>query len=171
MDTNVNQNIRLIRERQNSVGQLGALRQSVSLLDAVAIIVCVVVGAGIFKAPSIVAANAGNGSLALVVFGGWRRHGFETLVEYMSPVFWLFFLLTGISVFVLRHKEPERPRPFRVPFYPLTPVLFCAVSAYMLWSCVAYTGLGALVGLAVLLLGLVVLWLANNFGKRFDPVE
>jgi amino acid transporter len=104
-------------------------------------------------------------SLGLVILGGWRRRGFDTLVEYMSPVFWLFFLLTGISLFVLRHKDPNRRRPFRVPLYPLTPILFCAVSAYMLWSSVAYTGLGAFVGVGVLLAGFMVLLASRILAK------
>lgn len=96
-------------------------------------------------------------ALCLVGFGQWQRKGFETLVEYTAPVFWFFFLLTGISLFVMRRKDPDTPRPFRVPLYPVTPILFCLASAYMLWSSVAYTGLGGLVGIGVLLVGVVVL--------------
>src|SRR3546814_2078457 len=75
----------------------------------------------------------------------------------LSPVFWLFFLLTGIALFVLRIREPGRERPFEVPLYPLTPVLFCLTSAYLLYSSINYTGTGALVGVAVLVLGLPLL--------------
>ena len=105
-------------------------------------------------------------ALGLVAFGEWRRKGFETLVEYTAPVFWLFFLLTGVSLFVLRRKDPDTHRPFRVPLYPLTPVLFCAACAFMLWSSVAYTGVGGLAGIAVLLLGALVLLLSRGFTER-----
>lgn len=97
-------------------------------------------------------------TLALIVLGAMTRRGFETMVDYTAPVFWLFFLLTGVSLFILRKREPETPRPFRVPLYPLTPLLFCAASAYLLYSSVAYTGTGALVGVAVLFAGALV-WL------------
>ena len=96
-------------------------------------------------------------AMALVLLGTLTRKGFETMVEYTAPVFWLFFLLTGASLFILRRREPEAPRPSRVPLYPLTPFLFCITSAYLFYSSVAYTGLGALVGLAVLAVGAVVL--------------
>jgi APA family basic amino acid/polyamine antiporter len=33
------------------------------------------------------------------------------------------FILVALGVIVLRAREPERPRPFRVPLYPLTPIL------------------------------------------------
>ena len=92
-------------------------------------------------------------ALALVGLGGLTRSGFETMVEYTAPVFWLFLCLTGVALFVLRRRDPARPRPFRVPFYPLTPLVFCATSGYLVYSSLAYTGLGALVGVAVLATG------------------
>jgi len=72
------------------------------------------------------------------------------MVEYTAPVFWLFLFLTGVALLVLRRHDPGRPRPFRVPFYPLTPLAFCATSGYLVYSSLAYTGLGALVGVGVL---------------------
>ena len=60
----------------------------------------------------------------------------------------------------MRHREPERERPFRAPLYPLTPLLFCLTCAYLLYASLVYTGLGALVGVAVLLIGVPVVWLA-----------
>jgi len=92
----------------------------------------------------------GTVALALVALGGLTRRGFETMVEYTAPVFWLFLFLTGVALLVLRRHDPGRPRPFRVPFYPLTPLAFCATSGYLVYSSLAYTGLGALVGVGVL---------------------
>ncbi len=95
-------------------------------------------------------------ALALVSLGLFSRNGFETMVEYTAPVFWFFFLLVGISLFILRKKEPHVQRPFKVPLYPLLPIVFCLTSAYLLYSSVVYTGLGSLVGIAVLLAGLLL---------------
>jgi basic amino acid/polyamine antiporter, APA family len=120
---------------------------------------------GIWHGPSNTPRNAllfqGAISLVLVLFGTLAHKGFVTMVEYTAPVFWCFFLLAGLSLFVLRLKEPEASRPFRVPFYPFTPLLFCLTCAYMLQSSVAYTGIGALVGVAVLLAGALILVLAR----------
>jgi amino acid transporter len=101
-------------------------------------------------------------ALALVLLGTVTRKGFETMVEYTAPVYWFFFLLTGVSLPVLRLREPGASRPFRVPFYPVTPLLFCATSAYLLYSSLAYTGVGALVGLAVLGVGALLLPIARS---------
>jgi len=98
-------------------------------------------------------------ALALVGLGAFARDGFEVAVEYTAPVFWLFFLLVGISLFVLRRRDPDLPRPFKVPLYPVLPLLFCATSAYLLYSSLAYTGRGALVGVAVLAIGGLLLLL------------
>jgi amino acid transporter len=92
-----------------------------------------------------------------VGLGTVTRQGFQTMVEYTAPVFWLFFLLTGVSLLVLRVREPDTPRPFRVPLYPLTPLVFVGLCAYVLYSSIAYTGPGALAGLAVLGTGGVLL--------------
>jgi amino acid transporter len=96
----------------------------------------------------------------LVAFGAFARNGFENMVAYTAPVFWLVLLSTGVSLFVLRRRDPQRPRPFRVPLYPLTPLLFTAASAFMLYSSLAYAGLGAALGVAVLALGVPVYLLA-----------
>ena len=103
-------------------------------------------------------------ALALIAFGALMRQGFETMVDYTAPVFWLFFLLTGMALFVLRWREPELARPFRVPLYPLLPLAFCASSAWLLYSSLAYTGLGALVGVGVLAAGVPLLALALRRG-------
>jgi amino acid transporter len=96
-------------------------------------------------------------ALLLVAIGGFARDGFKTAIDYTAPVFWFFLLLVGLSLFVLRMREPTRERPFRVPLYPLLPALFCATSLYLLYSSIAYTGFGALVGVAVLAAGALLL--------------
>ncbi len=101
-------------------------------------------------------------ALALVGLGSLTRNGFETMVEYTAPVFWLFLCLTGVALFVLRWRDPARPRPFRVPLYPLTPLAFCVTSGYLVYSSLAYAGLGALVGVAVLAAGALGLALTKG---------
>lgn len=96
-------------------------------------------------------------ALVLVGLGAFARDGFQLAVEYTAPVFWFFLLLVGLALFVLRVREPEHPRPVGVPLYPLVPAIFCLTSAYLLYASVAYTGLGALVGIGVLAAGGLVL--------------
>jgi len=95
--------------------------------------------------------------LSIIGLGSFTRDGFETMIEYTAPVFWFFLLMVGLSLFVLRKKEPGRNRPFRVPLYPLTPLIFCLSTGYLLYSSIAYTGFGALVGIGVLCVGAILL--------------
>jgi APA family basic amino acid/polyamine antiporter len=94
----------------------------------------------------------------------WERYfgGFATLVAGTAPVFWGFFLLTGISLFVLRLRDRGRQRPFCAPLYPLTPLLFCAMCLYMLYSSLDYAKALALIGLVPLALGLPLYWLGRR---------
>ncbi|MGH7509893.1 MAG: APC family permease [Gemmatimonadales bacterium] len=111
----------------------------------------------------------GTIALWLVGFGSLARSGFEAMVAYTAPVFWLILLATGVSVLVLRRREPSVARPFRVPFYPVTPLLFCAFAGYMLHASVAYAGRGALLGLAVMLLGIPILTFARTRAAASAP--
>ena len=95
--------------------------------------------------------------ILLVGLGTYTRDGFITMVDYSSPVFWLFLSLSGFAVILLRRRHPEYPRPFRVPLYPWLPLVFVASCLFVLWSSLAYVRLGALLGVAVLALGGVVL--------------
>jgi APA family basic amino acid/polyamine antiporter len=104
---------------------------------------------------------------ALLLVGlGSAGDGFRAMVEFTAPVFWLFFLLTGIALFVLRRRDPQRARPFRVPFYPWLPLIFCASSAAMLYASLSHVSQQALggvnaawVGVGVLAAGAVLLLL------------
>jgi APA family basic amino acid/polyamine antiporter len=122
-------------------------------------------GLGVWSARGENPANAfllqGAIALALVLLGSFNRNGFQTMVDYTAPVFWFFMLLVALALFVLRWREPEQPRPYRVPLYPLTPILFVLTCTYMLHSSIAYTGYGALFGVGVLVVGLPLLLLGN----------
>ena len=106
-------------------------------------------------------------STALVAFGALSRDSFQSLVEYTAPVFWAFMLLVGVSLFVFRWSEPNRARPFQVPLYPVTPLIFCVTSGYLLYSSLVYTGAGALLGVGILLAGIPIF----HFGQRCTPVK
>jgi amino acid transporter len=96
-------------------------------------------------------------ALALIFGASFARESFESVVEFTAPVFWFFILLIGISIFILRKKNPDQEIPCPVPFYPVLPIIFIATVAWLLWSSLAYSGWGALFGVACLGIGAVIL--------------
>jgi amino acid transporter len=121
--------------------------------------------------PRIAMLVQGAIALALVIFGAFQNAGFKGLVEYSLPVFWSFFMLTGIALFVLRAKEPRAERPFSVPGYPFVPGIFVLTCGYLLYSSLAYHGRHALVGVGVLAVGAVIMLFANRARKAVPDAK
>ncbi len=106
-------------------------------------------------------------ALALIALGTIEKAGVQTMVEFTAPVFWLFFLLTGIALFVLRQREPQMRRPFRVPFYPILPLVFVGTCGYLLYSSVTYAqSKNALHWGAYLMAAGFVAWLVARIWRR-----
>ncbi|HZH71308.1 MAG TPA: APC family permease, partial [Mariniphaga sp.] len=103
----------------------------------------------------------GSIALILIFFGAWSKKSVETMVDYTAPVFWLFLLLTTVSLFVLRKKNHGKETAYKVPLYPFTPLFFIAACLFMLYSSLAFTGKGALVGAGFLLVGIPLYLLAS----------
>jgi len=103
-------------------------------------------------------------ALSLVVLGAILKGGFEGLVLYSAPVFWGFFLLTGVSLFVLRAKEPRR-HGVRVPGYPFVPAIFVLSCAYLFYKSFGLPRQACFVGLGVLAVGAVVMLFAERARK------
>jgi amino acid transporter len=96
-------------------------------------------------------------ALLLVLFGSFTQSGFNTMVEYLTPVYWLFLSLSSVALIILRRRFPEVSRPVKVPLYPLLPLLFFGLCLYMLYSSLTVVGFGAFLGIGVLLVGVVLL--------------
>jgi APA family basic amino acid/polyamine antiporter len=81
---------------------------------------------------------------------------FEQLLTYVVFVGWIFYALGAACVFVLRRTQPDAARPFRVPGYPWTPLLFIAAAAALVGNTIATQPGRAAIGIAVVLLGVPV---------------
>ncbi len=77
-------------------------------------------------------------AIALVLLGMQEGDGFSTMVEFTAPVFWGFLFLVGVGVMWLRQTDPQADRPFKVPLYPLLPLVFCAACAWLTYSSISY---------------------------------
>ena len=100
---------------------------------------------------------------ALVVQGIWAgiltlSGSFDTLTDYVIFGSWIFYGLTTASVFVFRRRMPDAVRPYRAWGYPVVPVLFLLVTAFLLINTLITTPVQALIGLLLIALGLPVYW-------------
>jgi amino acid transporter len=77
-------------------------------------------------------------SIGLIALGTQEADGFSAMVEFTAPVFWGFLFLVGLALLRLRQTDPDTTRPFKVPLYPLLPLIFCAVCAWLTYSSVTY---------------------------------
>jgi APA family basic amino acid/polyamine antiporter len=74
---------------------------------------------------------------SLLLQGGWASvlalsGTFETLTDWVIFSSWIFYGLCGFAVIRLRKTEPGLKRPYRVPFFPVLPWMFCALSLALL---------------------------------------
>jgi amino acid transporter len=101
------------------------------------------------------------------------RAGFERLVVFTAPFYWGFIALVGIALIVLRSRGGTSGATYRVPFYPLTPIVFALTSSAMVYAGIDYAiknrsieaGWAAVVVAAGLIVGCID-WRARRTGIR-----
>jgi len=78
------------------------------------------------------------------------------LLLYTSLAYWVFSGLTAAAVIVLRLRDPQHERPFRVWGYPIVPILFIVASLGMAISVAVNDMPNALVTVAILVVGAII---------------
>lgn len=111
--------------------------------------------------------------LDLKIDWGFYRGGFFTLFAGTAPVFWIFFLMTGFSMFALRARDPNVPRPFKLkaPWYPFLPMIFCGMCLFGFYAAMRYAGWVSLLGFIPLFLGLPLYWLSGTSPQPSETAE
>jgi APA family basic amino acid/polyamine antiporter len=97
-------------------------------------------------------------SFAICAMGAWSAllalsGTFEQLLTYVVFAGWIFYALGAASVFVFRKRLPDAPRPFRVPVYPITPLLFIGSATLLVLNTVVSQPQRAAGGIIVVLIG------------------
>ena len=98
---------------------------------------------------------------------------FEQLFTYTVFTGWLFYGLAAASVFVYRRQRSDRPRPFSVPFYPWTPLLFILAAAALVANTILAQPRTAAVGLGIVFLGAPVylVWRARKTNENRYEIQ
>ena len=77
-------------------------------------------------------------SIGLIALATQEVDGFSAMVEFTAPVFWGFLFLVGLALIWLRQTDKHTSRPFKVPLYPVLPLIFCAACAWLTYSSITY---------------------------------
>ena len=99
---------------------------------------------------------------SLYVFSG----SFDTLTDLVIFVLWIFFTMAVAGIFILRTKHKDLERPYKVPFYPIVPLIGVTGGIYILISTLLTDTSKALIGLAITLIGLPVYWYITRKTKK-----
>jgi amino acid transporter len=95
---------------------------------------------------------------------------FVNTILYTTPAVYSFYLATTVAVIVLRWREPNTKRPYRVTGYPATPLVFGVVCAFLIYAAVEYAvdhqPRIAAISLLMMCLGFPVYWLSTFWSRQ-----
>jgi len=112
----------------------------------------------------------GTPVFAIVALTGWGAvlagsGTFNQLLTYAVFTGWIFYALGALAVMMLRRSEPNAARPFRVPGYPVTPILFVvAAVALVINTIITQPGISS-IGLGFVALGAPVFFIWRSRGR------
>ena len=115
--------------------------------------------------------------IALIFQGAWAillalSGSFDTLTDYVIFGSWIFYALVTSSVFVFRRKYPNAERPYKAFGYPVVPILFLIVAAYLLINTVITAPTQSLAGIFLILLGLpVYYYLTSKYQGKTEEIN
>lgn len=96
---------------------------------------------------------------------------FEQLLTYVIFIGWIFYALAAASVFVYRKRAPDANRPYRVPGYPFTPIVFIAAAMVLVANTIATQPGRSAVGLGIVCLGIPAYAIWRRMEKRKNPED
>jgi APA family basic amino acid/polyamine antiporter len=116
-----------------------------------------------FQTPAFAIAAQAVWSIVLLLSGTY-----ETLMDYAMFALWVFYGLMVLGVILLRRSRPELPRPYRMWGYPVTPLMFLAVTLYFVGNTLITRPGPSLAGLGLIATGVPVyfFWRRGHSGLR-----
>ncbi|MBL7744863.1 MAG: amino acid permease [Chitinophagaceae bacterium] len=102
-----------------------------------------------------------------IVASVWSLSGkYGQLLDMISFVVVLFYMLTILGIFILRKKRPDAERPYKAFGYPLLPVLYILMGAAFCLLLIIYKPEFTWPGLIIVLLGVPIYYIVISAGKK-----
>jgi len=97
---------------------------------------------------------------------------FEQLLTYVVFVGWIFYALAAASIFVYRKRSPNAIRPYRVPGYPWTPIIFITGALALVTNTIAVQTARSAIGIGIVAAGIpaYLAWRWKRNGKNAKDV-
>ena len=87
---------------------------------------------------------------------------FDVLTDYSAFTSVVFYVMAVGAVMVLRWRQPDRKRPYRVPGYPFTPIIFLVFNIWFLFLVFTNTGQSALIGAGLIVVAIPIYYLMRR---------
>ena len=81
---------------------------------------------------------------------------FDTITNMLIFVIWTFYTMAFVAVILLRRREPEMERPYKVPLYPIVPLIAIVSGIFVLINTLFTQTLLAMIGIVITLLGIPI---------------
>jgi APA family basic amino acid/polyamine antiporter len=112
----------------------------------------------------------GTPAFAILAQGVWTAvlvltGSYESLADYALFGIWVFYGLMVAGVMVLRRTRADVPRPYRMWGYPVTPLVFLAITVWFLGNMLATRPVPALAGLGLMLTGVPAYVIWRRYGE------
>ena len=102
----------------------------------------------------------------IIVTALFLTQSFESVIQFIGFALTLSSFTAVLGVIVLRFTQPDLPRPFRVPLFPIVPGVFLAVAAFIMIFQLREKTTESLMGLLLLLVGLGLYFAASGLAKK-----
>lgn len=108
---------------------------------------------------------------ALIAHGVWAAlltlmGTFQELFTAVIFTAWIFYGLSVLGVIVLRVREPQLPRPYQCPMYPVTPLLFVLATMWIVGNTIVTDFKHAMMGLALIVIAFPLYLVFRFFEKK-----
>ena len=112
-------------------------------------------------------------AFAILAQAGWAAvllltGSYEALIDYALFGIWLFYALMVAAVIVLRRTRADVPRPYRMWGYPVTPLVFLAITVWFLGNMLVTRPGPALAGLGLIMTGVPAYLVWKRYGQRLE---
>jgi basic amino acid/polyamine antiporter, APA family len=118
----------------------------------------------VYKTPNYSLGAQAFWTSILIVFASFAEHAYEAVIDFFSFTSSIFNVLTFYSVFILRNKFPDAPRPYRIWLYPIPLIIVLIIQITFMIATLITAFYPSMIGLLLTSSGLI-------YYKWFVPQE